>query len=218
MLVGKRMSHPVIFAQPLLPVADALKLMNSERIRRLPVIENGRLVGIISDKDLLYASPSPATSLSVWEVTYLLGKLTVEMVMSRHVATVTEDTPLEEAARIMVDNKVGGLPVMRGPEVVGMITETTLFKIFMELLGAREAGVRLTVLVPDVKGEIANLSRAIADAGGNIVAMCTFAGDTPANRSLTIKVAGPNRENLLRAVQPFLLRVVDIRETPPEIG
>jgi acetoin utilization protein AcuB len=213
MLVGRRMSHPVISANPQMPVADALNLMHRERIRRLPVIDNGRLVGIVSDKDLLYASPSPATSLSVWEVTYLLGKLTVEMVMSRQVATVTEDTPLEEAARIMVDNKIGGLPVMRGLEVVGIITETSLFKIFMELLGARELGIRLTILVPDEKGEIAKLATAIADIGGNIVAMGTFTGESPDTRQLTIKVAGPAREELLHAIQPIVLKVIDIRET-----
>ena len=86
-------------------------------------------LGIVSEKDLLNASPSPATSLSVWEVTYLLSKITVKDVMSKDVVTVEENTPIETAARIMADGKVAGLPVMRGDEVIGMITETHLFKI-----------------------------------------------------------------------------------------
>jgi acetoin utilization protein AcuB len=207
------MSQPVISVRPQTPVADALNLMKRERIRRLPVIEDGRLAGIVSDKDLLYASPSPATSLSVWEVTYLLGKLTVEKVMSHPVATVTEDTPLEEAARLMVDRKIGGLPVMRGEQVVGIITETSLFRIFLELFGAREAGIRLTLLVPEEKGELAKLSRAIADAGGNIVAMGAILGEEPSNRIVMIKVAGVARDSLLDTIRPLVLKITDVRES-----
>jgi acetoin utilization protein AcuB len=213
MLVGKHMSHPVISVRPQTPVADALNLMKRERIRRLPVIEDGRLAGIVSDKDLLYASPSPATSLSVWEVTYLMGKLTVEKVMSRPVATVTEDTPLEEAARLMVDRKIGGLPVMRGEQVVGIITETSLFRIFLELFGAREAGIRMTLLVPEKKGELAKLARAIADAGGNIVAMGAILGEEPSNRIMMIKVAGVARDSLLDTIRPLVLKITDVRES-----
>ena len=96
-----------------------LNLMKREHIRRTPVVKDGKLVGIVSDKDLLNASPSPATSLSVWELNYLLSKITVSEVMTKNVLTVTEDTPIEEAARIMADNKIGGLPVIRGGHVVG---------------------------------------------------------------------------------------------------
>jgi acetoin utilization protein AcuB len=214
MLVRDYMSQTVISVLPQTPVADALNLMNRKRIRRLPVMDGEALVGIVSDKDLLYASPSPTTSLSVWEVTYLLGKLTVEKVMSHPVLTVTEDTPLEEAARIMVDRKIGGLPVVRDSRVVGIITETTVFKIFLELFGAREAGNRLTLLVPEEKGVVANLSRAIADQGGNIVAMGVITGSQPSNRTMMIKVSGIPRPALLAAIQPFILAILDTRETP----
>jgi acetoin utilization protein AcuB len=142
MLVGERMSYPVVSVNPELPINEALTLMRRERIRRTPVIRDGKLVGIISDKDLLNASPSPATSLSIWEMNYLLSKITVRDVMTREVLTVTHDTPIEEAARIMADNKIGGLPVIQDDKVVGIITETDLFKIFLEMMGARETGVR----------------------------------------------------------------------------
>src|SRR3990170_1756970 len=137
MLVKERMSqHPILYA-PDMSISEALNLMKKEKIRRLPVVDkNGHLVGIVSDKDLLHASPSPATSLSVWEITYLMGKITVADVMTKQVITVTEDTPVEDAARIMADNKIGGLPVVKDGNVIGIITETDLFRLFLELLGA----------------------------------------------------------------------------------
>src|SRR3990170_4122917 len=162
MLVKERMSqHPILYA-PDMSVSEALNLMKKEKVRRLPVVDKqGHLIGIVSDKDLLHASPSPATSLSVWEVTYLLGKIKIEDVMTKKVITVTEDTPLEDAARIMAYNKIGGLPVVKDVSVVGIITETDLFKVFLELLGAREKGVRVTTLVPEVPGELARITQAI---------------------------------------------------------
>lgn len=166
MFVGERMSRPVISVTPETPINDALHLMRSEHIRRTPVVHHGKLVGIVSMKDLLNASPSQATTLSVWELNYLLSKLTIEPIMTKKVLTVTEDTPIEDAARIMADKRVGGLPVLRNGDVVGMITETDLFKIFLELMGARVSGVRAEVRLPDERGELAHLTQAIADAGG----------------------------------------------------
>ena len=214
MLVGERMTRHPITVHEDERVEEALQLMRKEKVRRLPVLDKkGKLVGIVSEKDLLYASPSPATTLSIYEVHYLLSKLTVKEVMTREVITVTEFTPIEEAARIMVDNKIGGLPVMRGDTLVGIITETDLFKIFLELLGARERGVRLTVLVPEQPGVLAQLTHTIAEAGGNIVALGTFLGEDPTNRLIACKVAGMTKDALLDAVRPVILEVLDVRET-----
>lgn len=211
MLVGERMSHPVITIHADLPVVDALNLMKRERIRRTPVVRDGKLIGIVSDKDLLNASPSPATSLSVWEMNYLLSKIQVRDVMTKNVLTVTEDTPIEEAARIMADNKIGGLPVMRDGHVVGIITETDLFKIFLELMGAREPGVRVSVLVLDKPGQLAQLTSTIANISGNIIAFGQFTGEDPSNREVTFKVSGLNEEELRSAIEPIVERVLDIR-------
>src|SRR5512138_2685243 len=168
MLVGERMSRPVITINPEMPVHDALALFRKEHIRRAPVInKDGKLVGIVSDKDLLNASPSPVTSLSVWEINYLISKIQVSEVMTRKVISVKAETPIEEAARVMADNKFGGLPVMDDGHVVGIITETDLFKLLLELMGAREQGVRVTVQVSDTPGQLARLTKAIAEAGGS---------------------------------------------------
>lgn len=212
MLVGERMSHPVISIPPNIPIVDALNLMKRAHIRRTPVIKDGKLVGIISDKDLLNASPSPATSLSVWEMNYVLTKILVKDVMSRNVLTVTEDTPIEEAARIMADNKIGGLPVLREGRLVGIITETDLFKIFLELMGARELGVRVTAILRDEMGKLAQLTQAITLAGGNFIAIGQFFGDDPStNRLVTFKVAGLEEQTVREIVQPLALRIIDIR-------
>lgn len=211
MLVGERMTFPVVTIDPDMPIVDALNLMKRERIRRTPVVKDGKLVGIVSDKDLLNASPSPVTSLSVWELNYLISKIKVREVMTRDVLTVTEDTPIEEAARIMADNKIGGLPVLRGDQVVGIITETDLFKIFLELMGARQSGVRGTVLVEDQPGQLARLTAAIASLGGNIIAFGQFRGEDPTNRLITFKVSGLDEKQLTEALQPLVLKVIDMR-------
>lgn len=212
MLVGERMSSPVITIHPEMPMQDALNLMHQEHVRRFPVVnKRGNLVGIISERDLLHASPSDATSLSIWEINYLLSKIIVKDIMTRDVITICEDTPLEDAARIMADNKIGGLPILREGNLVGIITETDLFKIFLELLGAREPGVRVAALVPNIPGELAQLTEAVFNIGGNIVAMGTFLGDSSENREVCMKVADVNPIDLERAIEPFAERVIDIR-------
>ena len=211
MLVGERMSHPVITVPPEMPVVDALNLMRREHIRRTPVVKDGKMVGIVSDKDLLNASPSPATSLSVWEMNYLLSKITIRDVMTRQVLSVSEDTPIEEAARIMADNKIGGLPVLRDGRIVGIITETDLFKVLLELMGAREMGVRVTALMHEERGQLARLAQAVASAGGNFVAFGQFSGEDPSNRLVTFKVTGMDEKQVRKITEPLFERLIDIR-------
>ncbi|MCS6845070.1 MAG: CBS domain-containing protein [Caldilineales bacterium] len=211
MLVGERMSHPVITVSPDTPVLDAVDMLRKERIRRAPVVQDGKLVGIVSEKDMLNASPSSATLLSVWEVHYLVSKIKVKDVMTKKVLTVTEDTPIEEAARIMADNKVGGLPVMRDGKIVGIITETDIFKLMLEMMGARQKGVRIAVLVPNVAGEIAQLSRAVFEKGGNIIALGTFAGEDPSTSELVFKVEGVSEQELRATLAPLVVKLKDVR-------
>ncbi|MCS7221333.1 MAG: CBS and ACT domain-containing protein [Anaerolineae bacterium] len=214
MLVGERMRRNPVTVTEDVGIGEALRIMHENKVRRLPVLNrHGKLVGIVSEKDLLQASPSPATSLSIFELNYLLSKLTVKKVMTSPVITVDEQTPLEEAARIMADNRIGGLPVMRGDELVGIITETDLFKIFLELLGARDHGVRLTLEVPDRRGLLADLTSAIAGIGGNIISLGTFAGNEPGTALVTVKVADVTEHSLLEAIAHIDGRVIDIRTT-----
>ena len=190
----------------------ALELMHSEKVRRLPVLDKrGQLVGIVSELDLLKASPSPATSLSMYELPYLLSKLKMHDIMTKDVITVTEDTPLEEAALVMAENKIGGLPVMRGDKLVGIITETDLFKIFLEMLGAREEGVRLSMLIPEEKGTLAKIADKVTQLGGSFVAQGAILGEDPTNRLLTIKVKDVSEDALVSAMQGLGLEILDAR-------
>jgi len=202
MFVRDRMSRHPITITPQTNLHDALQIMREEHVRRLPVLDKtGRLVGIVGEKDLLYASPSPATSLSVYELNYLVAKITVEDLMSRDVVAVEEDCPLEEAARIMADHDIGGLPVMRGNTLVGMITESDLFRIFLELLGARVWGLRVTIRVPEQQGFLARLTGRLAAHG-----------DDPTNREIVFKVQNLERDDLEGILRDLEVQVVDIRE------
>jgi acetoin utilization protein AcuB len=213
MLVKERMSRPVITVRPDLPIQEALRQMHRERVRRFPAVDQrGRLVGIVSERDLLHAAPSDATSLTIWEINYLVSKITVGRVMTREVITIAEDTPVEEAARVMADHKIGGLPVVRDDKVVGIITETDLFKIFLEMLGAREPGVRLTAMVPNAPGGLVRLTEAIHERGGSILALGTFLGESSENREITMKVADLDTEALVPVVEPLVERITDIRD------
>ncbi len=211
MLVEQRMSRPVIAIHPDMPIHDVRKLFSQEKIRRAPVIKNGKLIGIVSDKDLIDAAPSPATSLSVWEMNYLLSKIQIKDIMTKDVITINEDTPIEQAARIMVDNKIGGLPVMRFGKVVGIITETDLFKIFLELMGAREKGVRVTALVEDKPGVLGEITRAITNIGGNFIAFGQFTGEDVSTKFLTFKVINASEKDIKAAIWDIAKEVQDIR-------
>jgi len=213
MLVGERMSRPVIAVSPDAPINDVLAMFKKEHIRRAPVIKDGKLVGIISEGDLLNASPSPVTTLSIWEMNYLLSKVTVKRVMSKKVVTVDVDTPIEEAARIMADNKIGGLPALNNGRVAGMITETDLFKIFLELMGARDKGLRVTGTIEDKPGQLALITKAIAEAGGNFVSFGFFAGADASTKVLTFKVEGIKKEEVKRVLGNVVKKFWDIRES-----
>lgn len=213
MLVGNRMTSNPITCKPDLSIAEAMEWMKREKVRRFPVVDDmGKLVGIVTDKDLVHASPSSATSLSMWEVSYLLSKVKVAEVMTKKVITIEEDCPIEEAARLMADSKIGGLPVMRDGMLVGIITESDLFKVFLELFGARQKGIRLTLLAPYYKGSLAQISSAITERGGLILAMNVFLGDDPTNWGCHLKVSEITKDDLLAVVKPLAVEILDVRE------
>jgi len=213
MLVHERMGKHPLTVKPDAPVDATLKRMKEERIRRFPVVgDEGELMGIVSQTDLLYAAPSPSTSLSVYEMHYLYSRIEVSQVMTEDVITVEHDDPIEEAARLMIDHRIGGLPVMREGNLVGIITETDIFKAFMELLGARDQGVRLTVLCPDRRGELAALANAVVELGGDIISVGTFWGEDARSSLITIKVANVDKDEIVEKIKALVLEIVDVRE------
>ncbi|HLV34863.1 MAG TPA: CBS domain-containing protein [Spirillospora sp.] len=132
-LVKEWMSSPVVTIAPETPISKAHQLMKEQGIRRLPVVEKGRLVGIVTIGDIREASPSDATTLSIWELNYLWAQLTVEKVMTRKVHTVKPDSPIVDAAQIMLDQKVSGLPVVDDAgSLVGILTESDIFRMLVK--------------------------------------------------------------------------------------
>lgn len=213
MFVGERMSRPVICISPDEPINEVLAMFKKEHIRRAPVMKQGKLLGIVSERDLLNASPSSVTTLSVWEMNYLISKVKVKDVMTKKVITVDKDTPIEEAARIMADQKIGGLPVTSADKVVGMITETDLFKVFLELMGARQKGIRVTATVPDQPGELAKITKAITNNGGDFIAFGMFSGPDANSRVITFKVQGIKKEKIKEVLEDVVLKFWDIRQS-----
>ena len=177
----------------------------------MPVVnEKGKLIGIVALTDMMHASPSAATSLSVFEINYLLANLHVEEVMTSPPITVPEDSPLEVAARMMVEKKIGCLPVMRDGELQGLITETDIFETFVEILGGEDASLRVTVRVRDVRGELARLSGLIAGMGGSIRAVARFRGEDPAHCYITLRLSGVEEETLIPALADTVEEVTHV--------
>jgi acetoin utilization protein AcuB len=214
MFVRDRMSSPAVTVKPDTPFQEALKLMRARQFRRLPVVnEQGTLVGIVSERDLLYASPSPAISLSVWELNYLLSKLEVQEIMTEEVITTTPDAFIEDAARVMVEHRIGGLPVVDEEDhVVGVITETDIFKTFVGIYRAGYSGLRLTLRIPDKRGALAELSKAIFDLGGDVLSVSSLHDDTSGDYVLVIKVQDVNKDQLLETLEALGDQVVDAHE------
>jgi acetoin utilization protein AcuB len=132
MKIRDLMTATPITTGPDTPVIDARKLMVGKRIRHLLVTDGPKLVGIVTDRDIRLNLPSPATSLSVWEVNYLLARLTVESVMTRALVTVSPERDSRDAAVLMLDHQIGALPVVDGGQLVGIITETDLLRAFVK--------------------------------------------------------------------------------------
>jgi len=147
MLVRMRMTKNPISVSPDTSILEAWKIMQNSQIRRLLVMDKGKLVGIVTERDLRSVSPSQATSLSIFEINYLLEKLKVKDAMTPNPITVDADAPIEEAALIMRDNKISALPVIENGEVVGIITESDVFRAFIEMLGDGKKGLRYTLRI-----------------------------------------------------------------------
>jgi acetoin utilization protein AcuB len=215
MLVREVMSKRPVTTQADTSVPEALSLMREKEVHRLPVLDKrGQLIGIVAESDLLYASPSPATSLSVWEIHSLLAKLKVERVMTRKVITISDNSPVEEAAQVMVSNGIGGLPVLRDKALVGIVTETDLFKVFIAMLGGYRPGVRVYATIPGVKGTFSKITQAIFKAGGDIVGLgFREVSKLPTEGwEMTVKVQDVGKDRLLKALKPAVTKIKDARK------
>jgi acetoin utilization protein AcuB len=222
MLVKEIMSpHPVV-ADPDMPVTRAERLMKESNIRHLPVIREGEgLVGLITRETLSRALPSEMSTLTIWELNYQLSRIKVKEVMVKKVISVTEDLTVEQAARIMIDNKIGSLPVMRdgdpstgsGQALVGIVTDVDLLGALANLMGWRQPGVRVTMQVPDEKGRLAKVATAIADAGGLLIGSGSYPAAEPLKANIVFKVRNVLLDDLVTVLEGLEeVKILDIRE------
>ncbi|MDR2133924.1 MAG: CBS domain-containing protein [Treponema sp.] len=220
MIISRVMTRNPVFIHPEMSLSDARSLMDREKIGHLPVLDrNNNLTGILARKDLIKAGPSPATTLDMYEISYLLSKLNVEKIMERNVITVGEEEVVEEAARIMVDRGIGCLPVIKplaggeGSLLVGIITDTDLFRVFLNAFGAWHPGIRITLSMSEKPGQLAKFAGAVAERGGNIVAFVSGEGDDLSRRRATLKISGISKADVEAAAQTVEDAVVeDLRE------
>ena len=212
MLVRDRMTSAVATVEPKTPIFDALALMKEKHIRRLPVMRGRHLVGIVTWTDLMRASPSPATSLAAWEIPYLLMKAPVAEVMTREPLIVAPTATIEEAAVLMRQHKIGGLPVVENGVLLGIITESDVFDAFIDLMGLRRGGARLTVEVADRVGAIDDVVRAIRECGVNIHSLAAY----PVNGrgQVVVRVDAPYPLHLVQTLEERSIKVVHLAPLP----
>lgn len=191
------------------PMMEAMQRLREGGYRRLPVVDGDRLVGIVTDRDLKEAAPSKATTLSVYELNYLLAQMRVRDVMREPVITVRPSDPIERAALLMEEHRISGLPVVDGGRLVGIVTITDLLHAFVGFLGIREGGTRVTIEVPDEPGVLARAARAAAPS--NIVAAVTAGVEHGHVRSLVLRVTGQDAAGFPDRLKAEGISVTDVR-------
>ncbi len=203
MIIADRMKKNPATASPDMSISDASAKMKAEKVHRLPVLDDAKhLVGVISEKDILLAAPSPASTLSTYEINYLLSRLKVKNIMSRNPVTITKQTTIEEAVKLMVDNDLSCLPVMDDGYLSGIVSKSDLFKILLEMLGAKHKGVRVEALVTDKVGVVASLSDQFTKAGINIISLGTMEGPSESKRILTFKLENATEDQVRKIMEP----------------
>ena len=178
MFVINRMTKNPITVTPDAKIDEVSNLIKVKKIRRIPVVENGKLVGFFSDRDLMRVAPSPATTLSRYEINSLLAKMCVRDIMQKKVISVNVDATIEEAALLMYKNKIGGMPVVSNVgAVVGVITETDIFKTFVDVMGLADGKTRITLEVTDKIGVVKDIATIFGEEGVSIDNLITCKKD-----------------------------------------
>jgi acetoin utilization protein AcuB len=202
MYVGRVMHTELVTVPPDISLVKARDLIAEKRIAHLLVVDKkGKLIGVVSDRDLKQSWASPATTLSAHELNYLLKQLTVDMIMAKKIMTISPDTTIERAARIMQENRISALPVIRHEKLVGIITTTDVMEVLLEAIGIDGESVRFTVLVEDRIGIVAEVARILKEQEVNIRSLVTFPEkEHPGIYHLTMRVGAANGEKAISAL------------------
>jgi acetoin utilization protein AcuB len=223
MLVKNWMSKPAITIDIDAFMNDAIKLLKNHNIKMLPVMEKGKLVGIVTDRDLKRASASDATTLEIHELLYLISKIKIKEIMTKKPIAVPEDYTVEETAEVLLKHNISGVPVVdQYREVVGTITQNDIFRILISLTGAEKRGIQFGVEVEDRPGSIKEITDIIREYGGRMASILTSYDRAPEGyRRVYIRMYGIDRFKINKLKEAIgekasLLYLVDRREVHRE--
>ena len=202
MNVAKRMKRNPVFVDEGDSMKKAMDLLKEHEIRHLPVLKDGeRLVGILSERDIKQASPSPATALEIREIYYLLDKVKVKQIMTRRPYTVSSTAPIEEAALIIREKKIGCLPVVDDGKLVGILTETDIIDAFIEGMGVNGPGYRIELVLQNRPGKLLELFKLLKDFEVNVVSVATAAHEDPAKIITILRIEARNYKVVKAAIK-----------------
>lgn len=210
MIISRRMSkHPVV-ANKRMKVLEALSLMKEKGVAKLPVLDDDlSLVGILTEKDILRASLPEVKALSLLEMAYQVGSMSIESIMTKDVISITPETGIEEAARIMVMQDLSFLPVVKDGKLEGVVSKSDMFKILMDLFGARAYGTRITLALEDKVGMVAKISKILAENNIQIISFNNIMDDESGSVICTLKVEGVDKKTLINLLSPVTNAIVD---------
>ncbi len=211
MRVKEFMSTDLVTVQVNTPILDAQKIMREKNIKRLPVMKNGKLVGLVTKHMLLEASPSPATTLSVYELNYLISKMTVKDIMVKDPVTLTPDTPVEEAIRLGTEKGIGGFPIVENGELVGIITQSDITKVIYEVLGIKGEGRRITIAgLGDRLGELKDIIEIMDKHKVAVYSLVTIPRKEKGEIVVIIRVESQNVDQLVEEMKSKGIKVTDV--------
>jgi acetoin utilization protein AcuB len=212
MKVRERMTRNPITIKPDTTVAEAFQLMREHEVRRLPVLDKDKLVGIVTMKELSEVSPSPATSLSIFEINYLLSKSKIKDIIPKNMKVVTIDANanIERAAILMREHNIGGIPVLDKDKLVGIITETNIFDAFIDILGVNRTGTRIDLEVDERVGLVAEITSIIAQHNMSIENLVLLEKEDKAVYELILRVASTDSDDLVNDLQKRGFKVLEV--------
>lgn len=212
MIVKDFMTKNPIYTNPKELISNVKSMMDREQITKVPVLdETGKLIGVITKTDLKKTMPSNATTLDIYELSYLLSKMTVEKVMKKNPITIQKNATIEEAAKLMAEKGISSLIIMDGDVLAGILTKSDLFRALVDMFGFRYDGVRASVEVSDNAGELAKISTAIAEKNGKIVSVITADGSDVSKRIITLKIIGIQKEQVESILKSLDADIKDLR-------
>jgi acetoin utilization protein AcuB len=182
-------------------LTDARRIMEAHRVRRLPVVNRGKLVGLVTKHKLLEVAPSPATSLSRWELNYLLDKLTVKEIMVKNPWTITPDTPVEEALRTGQEKGYGAFPVVEDGRLVGIVTESDIVRLMTEALGVTEKGTHVEIEIPHMNGNMQKILKVLDRHKTGLLSLVTFKGAEDGGATIALRLERKDTESIAKELE-----------------